>query len=381
MSRKKKRIRHLNKTYFEQNVERLQEKFGRDPTDEELCTIVSYGYPFHTVAWRLMIRRKCSPDHFQRISKCSSLYQGKAYAHIIANYRHIDDLFFVAVRDTPFARKAVGKIAAMQLSAADLENILRVVPLNQHIYLFAAIILKQGHNMKTLLEVVPTIYERYGVQLHAKGVRYHRMDKQSLQRALRGKGCARVAQLLIREQPTRENYLMIFEALKTEKTAVFLEALEKLCVTDIGINWRKACAFLPAELPIPMEVNACVEFLLKLNNYASGLRVLLKHSKIFKNYAAAALLEIKPVALLDIRLILQYGTFRQCQKAACILASRKGARLKLLVLAWQRAKKVRLQIEQKILNVCRKNSRAYLKHLSPHLYARLERFYPSQFKT
>ena len=130
-----------------------------------------------------------------------------------------------------------------------------------------------------------------------------------------------------------------------------------------------------------MELNACVEFLLKLKNYRGGLQVLLKYSKIFKNYAAAALLEIKPVPLSDLRLVFKYGTLRQCQKAAHILVGMKGVRLKLLFLAWQRAKNARLQIEQKILKVCRKNSRAYLKHLSPHLYTRLARFYPSQFKT
>lgn len=366
---------------FQKRVAALKDQFGREPTDEELCWRAKYEKDFHRTAWKLLNIRQASPDHFRAIAVASPRYREQSFAYVLSHRRHKDDVLFVASRKNNSTLKAAKTVVHYPLTKEELESVLSKLEGDDLFDVIFAIIQKYRHNVEALEMVIPDIYERYGVKLRERGVLHYLTGPEHLHQALRGRNRMQAGRMLLRDYSPQKSWPMIFDALRNEFTADFLDNIAVHCMTQRGIDWYKACAYLPKKSPIPMPFKECVEVLVALYDSRRALRILLLHSNKFRNYAVGTLLTHKDARQSDVRLMLQMGTYSMRYKAAMYLAGRKNVRLKLLVLAWQWGNKARSIIEQKILTYNNKRVREFLLKHTPDIYAELKKKYPKKFKT
>lgn len=366
---------------FQKRVAALKEQFGREPTDEELCWRAKYEKTYHRTAWILLNIRQASPDHFRAIAVASPRYREQSFAYILSHRRHKDDVLFVAKRKNISTVKAAKTVVRYPLTTEELASVLINLEGDNLFDVIFMIIQRYRHNVEALERVMPDVYERYGAKLRERGILQYLTGPEYLCQALRRKNRMQAARMLLRDYSPLKGWPLIFDALRNEFTADFLDNIAAHCMTQCGIDWYKACAYLPKKRPIPMPFKECVEVLVALHDSRRALRILLLHSIKFRLHATATLLALKDVRQSDVRFILQTGTYTMRYKAAMYLAERKNVRLKLLVLAWQLGNKARGVIEQKILTYRSKRARGFLLKHTPDIYMELKKKYPEKFKT
>lgn len=366
---------------FERDLAALRKQFGHKPTNEELCQVAQYELRHHWTAWKILNDRQASPDYFKAIIAASLYHRERSFEYIFMHSRNKDDLLFVATRKNNFTTQAAQKVIQHQLTAEELKRIISVI---EDAYLFSivfAIVWKYRHNICALEAALPDVYDRFETKLRKRGVPFYMIGRRYVKEAMRGKDKPFKARIMLDSCPGRETYALILDAMRNDYTTDFLDNVKTHCLTQRGIDWYKACAYLPKVHPIPMPFKECIETLVSIHNQHKALRILFLHSALFRSFAAGALLSRNNTRFNDVRFILQVGTYRMQYKAAMFLANKKNVRLRLLIFAWRHGNKARDAIEQKILTYRNKNARKFLAQYAPDIYEKLKMKYPKKFRT
>ncbi|MEK7648999.1 MAG: hypothetical protein AAB400_03765 [Patescibacteria group bacterium] len=354
-----------DRDYWQQRVE-------QGFTIEELCYFVRKENQYSFAAWKLLVQRGASIDHFRHIAVKSLLYQPSALKYIYDHCRSVDDLLFVLGRSEDLAFLAAGKcVSRYDLTSEELCAILNALTEEQQIELLIQIRTRHKRNVHTLEssgDNLPEPCRAFFAQIRSETEEGLRTDLKAEKRKSRIKA----AQKLVRQFPSMENCALAIHAIEIGSIVRWTQPIVATCLSKKGINWKRVCTVLP-EYP-PIGCNECVQLLVTLGNKRDALRTLLVHSSGFRRFAAAALLNMQPVSTADIALILTKAPCRYRKRATQILLQRKGASLRVLVLAWRRTYDMRGEIENVFLR--RKTDtkmKGYLEDKAPDLLVRLNK--------
>ncbi len=359
--------RIVNKEYWQSRIE-------EGLTIEELCYFVKIESFYSMDAWKLLVQRCAYLDHFKHIAIKSLQFQPLALKYIYDHHKSKEDLLFVIERSEELRYLAARKcIAGYELTPKELCRILSFLGEDQQIELL--VLMRKKHKYKRNAAVLESCGSDLPGACRALLDQIRSETEEGLRKDLRSekrKSRIRAAQKLMRQFPSTENCALAIRAIETNAISCWTQAIAVTCCSSKGINWQRACTLLPENPPV--VCNECVELLVTLGNKREALRAILIHSKGFRRFAAATLLNMQPVSVSDIGLILAKAPYRYCKRATQILLSRKGVSLRMLVLAWRRTYDMRTNVEQVLLK--RKLSlrmREYLRQKAPDLLVHLDK--------